>query len=374
MDQISTMRNPNLALFAYELGHAPVMLELEARWSWEMAELRQGPVLARSGLDKEPAWPEEDSPFPVALARYLRVIQEAGMALVDSLPRISRDLLSKALSDAPERAWRAYEDAWLAPGHRAKIRESEAVDGGVDMLDDSPFVGTAWRDFRRAVQEFGDSLPEPLRTWGALGAHLAAVEGLMPPAFRQGPLPEQVSPAPFPVAADLLQKLKTRDPALDGLEPLGAEGWNERQKQARGLHEQILSRLDGGGEVAEGGLERWMTASQAVAVARGMGVPRSLSWIGKRADRQPAFFRSRRRGKRGRDVELVSFLAYLLEKYERASDEAAVPGKRQLKDHPRPVIRAEIEKREKQEHDERETRKEEANRARKKTPEERGDR
>jgi hypothetical protein len=189
MDQSSTARNPHLALSAYTLGYAPVRLELDARWRWEMAELAEEPFLECGWGDEEMGWPEEDSPFPVELARHLREIQEAGDALVDLLPRSSRGPLSTGLGEAPGKAWRAYEEAWLGPKHRGKIRAREAAEGGVDLYQSSPFVGPAWRDLRRAVQTFGGSLPEPFRTWAALGAHLAAVGGIMPHGFKQDPLP-----------------------------------------------------------------------------------------------------------------------------------------------------------------------------------------
>src|SRR5690242_5002125 len=100
MDRTPTVRNPHLALHAYKLGYAPVMLELEARWRWGMAELVDEPLVDRQEGEEESGWPEEDSPFPVELARYLREIQEAGDALVDSLPRLSRSQLSTCLADA----------------------------------------------------------------------------------------------------------------------------------------------------------------------------------------------------------------------------------------------------------------------------------
>ena len=374
MDQSPTERNPHLALRAYTLGYSPVMLELDARWRWEMAELAEEPLLESEGGDEETGFPEEDSRFPVELARHLREIQDAGDALVDALPRSSRGQLSKGLADALELAWRAYEEGWLGPKHRARIREREAAEGGVDMLKASPFVGPAWRDFRRAVQAFGDSLQEPLRTWAALGTHLAAVAGILPHGFRQDPLPEQVSPAPYPMAAELLQKVKASHPVLEGLELHSTGGLYERHQEARELHDQIQARLAESGEVTAGGHEQWITASKAVAVARGMGVPRSLSWIGKTADRRPAPFKSQSGGGRRRNVELVSFMVYLLEEYERASDEAANPVKGQPKFRPKPQIQAQIESCGRKENEGQERRNEVANQAREEAKKKPGDR
>src|SRR5438094_6152375 len=112
MAQSSAARNPHLALLAYQLGYAPVMLELEARWRWEMAELAEEPLPELDSGEEELGQPQEDSPFPIELARYLREIQDAGDALVGFLPVSSRGRLSKDLADATERAWRAYEEAW----------------------------------------------------------------------------------------------------------------------------------------------------------------------------------------------------------------------------------------------------------------------
>src|SRR4051794_31715382 len=115
MAQSSTRGIPLPPFPAYRLANAPAFLNLDPGWRWEMAELEEEPVPDREAADEEAGWPEEDSPFPVELARYLREIQDAGDLLADSLPRTSGSRLSEDLADALGKAWCAFEGAWLSP-------------------------------------------------------------------------------------------------------------------------------------------------------------------------------------------------------------------------------------------------------------------
>src|SRR5207248_7402560 len=108
--------------------------------------------------------------------------------------------------------------AWLGPSHRRMIVEREEGEGGVDMITASPFGRREWSDFHLAVHQFCQSLPEGVKDCAALGAHVAAARGVVPPGERQDPLPETVSPSPFAVLVELLPIVIKYDPALQGLE------------------------------------------------------------------------------------------------------------------------------------------------------------
>lgn len=303
---------------AYRLGYGAVEFERRARACWEAAQ--------------------EGEPFPTELERFVQDLCDSSKGLAPLLPERTWRRLVEGLHKAVTQALDGLEGAWLGTGHLAMLDllDRAEPEEDVDPFGSSPFDAEAWTVFRRAMEQFSGSLPEPCSASALLGVHVAAARDVLPNGGMLRGIRHLVDGPPFTVIGELLPALAADLPLLDGMKidltveryreadaGPGRTYWEWELVEVARLHRAIL---DLGTDVAPvKPEEEWISATRASELAEvNFHLPLSRPDISKLASnpnppfktRHPISPKSNREMRNRREVELTSFIKYVWKRVE----------------------------------------------------------
>jgi hypothetical protein len=289
-------------LLAYKLGYYSTRLPILARQFWVNAE--------------------EGDPRPEFLGRFVEEVRYSAKQLSELLPAANGPSLGREVHASVTRAWEGYGAQWLGPGHQRMIEELGSSPANLApqvVAETYRLTEQAWGRLRKAAERFLQLLPPPLPVLGRTGSAIAAVfdldpreEGKVRPVVElQGVLCwlGQQEELPNGLDLDFSHERSVRDAHEDRTEH-GYVTW--AQVKASRLHDQLVRWLTTPPPVARG--QHWISATEAELTARGLGVPLSGSQISKLCKKSPPPFTFRKPAKNRCEVEVSSFIDFLLRK------------------------------------------------------------